>query len=311
VRSLVLPNVPAWAWWSRQINRIPLILRWAGVISAAFFITRWVLADPRRAPQNNAVPGAFGPEIFCFLLGLVISIILLPAPAAQARSPQKLSKGFQTGAKALGLIVLFGLGTRPVFAGQCLDPFCCFGGNGLLASLVVAAMVLLAVALLFGGVALAAALAAEAAADLEAGAFFDLFPELIEDLGPLSEETDAAIAEEEGAAEQTWEELTQEASEKIPDDWGDPLPNTKSTGLKWEDPNNQGNGVRIDLGNPDSQFPSQQVDHVVVRSNGKILGPDGNPIVGRLAANPQAHIPLTQWLKWPSWNSPLPLMEPL
>ena len=42
---------------------------------------------------------------------------------------------------------------------------------------------------------------------------------------------------------------------------------------------NPGNGIRIDEGIPSSSWPSQQVDHVVVRAGGRILGPDGKPIV--------------------------------
>lgn len=34
------------------------------------------------------------------------------------------------------------------------------------------------------------------------------------------------------------------------------------------------------------------------------LGPDGNPIVGSIKNNPQAHIPLSEWLKGKSWNYP-------
>jgi putative hemolysin len=95
-----------------------------------------------------------------------------------------------------------------------------------------------------------------------------------------------------------------EARAKVPDEWGNGQPNAKGIGQRWTDPQNPGNGVRIDQGNPDSPFPSQQVDHVVVRSGGRILGPDGSPIEGPLGANPQAHIPLTDWLQWMEWNEP-------
>lgn len=98
--------------------------------------------------------------------------------------------------------------------------------------------------------------------------------------------------------------LDDAARSKIPSEWGDGLPNTKGVGTKWEDPAYQGNGVRIDQGNPNHSLPSQQVDHVVVRSGGKILGPDGQPITGSLKQNPQAHIPLSDWLKWTHWNAP-------
>jgi Pretoxin HINT domain len=93
-------------------------------------------------------------------------------------------------------------------------------------------------------------------------------------------------------------------SEWVPSEWGDGQPNAKGIVQRWTDPGNPGNGIRIDQGNPDSPFPSQQVDHVVVRSGGQILGPDGVPIDGPLAANPAAHIPLSDWLGWALWNEP-------
>jgi hypothetical protein len=94
------------------------------------------------------------------------------------------------------------------------------------------------------------------------------------------------------------------ARAKVPNDWGEGQLNKKGTGQRWTDPSNPGNGIRIDEGNPKSALPSQQGDHVVVRSNGQILGPDGKPIIGPLAANPQAHIPLADWLRWTAWNKP-------
>lgn len=54
---------------------------------------------------------------------------------------------------------------------------------------------------------------------------------------------------------------------------------------RWTDPSSPGNGIRIDQGTPGVRGASQQVDHVVVRIGGRILGPDGKPIVGSLADN--------------------------
>lgn len=83
------------------------------------------------------------------------------------------------------------------------------------------------------------------------------------------------------------------------------MPNSKKVGTKWFDPAApKANGVRIDQGAPGSSFPSQQVDHVIVRSGGNVLGPDGLPITGSMKQNPQAHIPLDDWLTWSSWNAP-------
>lgn len=92
---------------------------------------------------------------------------------------------------------------------------------------------------------------------------------------------------------------------KVPSDWGVGMPNAKGVGTRWYDPlAPKANGVRIDAGNPNSAWPSQQVDHVVVRSEGRILGPDGTPLAGSLKDNPEAHIPLTDWVNWTTWNSP-------
>lgn len=76
-------------------------------------------------------------------------------------------------------------------------------------------------------------------------------------------------------------------------------------GTRWFDPAApKANGIRVDQGIPGSSWTSQQVDHVVVRSGGRVLGPDGKPIVGSLKDNPQAHIPVADWLNWTSWNAP-------
>lgn len=103
--------------------------------------------------------------------------------------------------------------------------------------------------------------------------------------------------------------------EKVPEEWGpgetnkkwDPTggdPRRNKPGIRWEDPNDPGNGVRVDKGDPNSSNPSQRVDHVVVRSGGRILGPDGEPINGPLNQNPQAHIPVEDYVRWITWNAP-------
>jgi hypothetical protein len=96
-----------------------------------------------------------------------------------------------------------------------------------------------------------------------------------------------------------------EASAKVPAEWGGPAPTKKGVGVRWEDPSNPGNGIRIDRGNPDNSQAVQQVDHVVVRSGGKVIGRDGKPISGSVKDNfDTAHIPLSEWLTWARWNSP-------
>ncbi|KYC39214.1 hypothetical protein WA1_31195 [Scytonema hofmannii PCC 7110] len=95
------------------------------------------------------------------------------------------------------------------------------------------------------------------------------------------------------------------ACNKIPKYWGSGQANKKKPGWRWQDPTNQGNGVRIDEGNPNNSHLSQQVDHVVVRRNGQVIGRNGQPIAGSIKTNPtEAHIPLNEWLQWKTWYEP-------
>ncbi|GGI76798.1 hypothetical protein GCM10011581_12390 [Saccharopolyspora subtropica] len=100
-----------------------------------------------------------------------------------------------------------------------------------------------------------------------------------------------------------WEDPV--VQEKLPDEWGEGRPNNKGVGHRWQDPTNEGNGVRIDQGNPNNSQPTQQVDHVIVRDNGKVIGRDGQPIPGAIRDYPeQSHIPLSEWKTWKQWNHP-------
>ena len=112
----------------------------------------------------------------------------------------------------------------------------------------------------------------------------------------------------EGSNLEPWT-ILDEAKDLIPSDWGEPKPNKKATrgkeGLRWTDPDDKGNGIRIDKGDLNSKFSTQQVDHVVVNYKGKVIGRDGKPIQGSIADNPkQSHIPLSEWQNWQNWYSP-------
>ena len=113
-----------------------------------------------------------------------------------------------------------------------------------------------------------------------------------------------AVSSVEADAADTATSALEHGAAKVPNDWGPGLANRKGVGTRWTDPSNPGNGIRIDQGTPGVGGASQQVDHVVVRSAGRILGPDGKPIVGSLSQNPQANIPLSDWRNWSSWNTP-------
>jgi RHS repeat-associated protein len=97
--------------------------------------------------------------------------------------------------------------------------------------------------------------------------------------------------------------IPESASSKVPDTFGPGKGTKKGIGWRWND--GKGNGIRIDKGNPDNSQVYQQVDHVVINSGGRIIGRDGNPIEGDIKSNAyEAHIPLREWVKWKSWNSP-------
>lgn len=107
-----------------------------------------------------------------------------------------------------------------------------------------------------------------------------------------------------------WQGL-QDVVSKIPQEWV-LKPNKKSAqpgrkekpGVRWIDPNNDGNRVRVDRGDPDHTNTTQQIDHVFVGYGGAVRGRDGKPIEGRVKGNEDAHIPLTEYLNWKTWYAP-------
>jgi len=142
-RNVLLPSMQPWLWWSGLMNRVPVMVRWAGTPVVSFGLTRSILTIPTLSAGANGVPGAFGAEIFSFLLSLIIAIVLLPPPLTKEPASLASSKAVQRSGKmaVLALIVVFA--ARPVYAQICLDPVCCFGGNSLLAALAVAALIAL------------------------------------------------------------------------------------------------------------------------------------------------------------------------
>ncbi|WP_198015399.1 MULTISPECIES: PAAR domain-containing protein [unclassified Psychrobacter] len=93
---------------------------------------------------------------------------------------------------------------------------------------------------------------------------------------------------------------------KFPESFKSPIPNRKGgEGYRWFDGANKGNSVRIDKGNPSNSQIRQQVDHVIINNNGRIIGRNGEPIKGTIKDNwDQAHIPLKEYEQWNKWNSP-------
>jgi hypothetical protein len=101
------------------------------------------------------------------------------------------------------------------------------------------------------------------------------------------------------------EQASKDNQNKVPSSWGDSSPTKKGEGVRWNDPSNKGNSIRIDKGNPNSPNASQKVDHVVVNSGGRVIGRNGQPINGSIKNDPvNAHIPHSEWKNWTNWNKP-------
>ena len=63
--------------------------------------------------------------------------------------------------------------------------------------------------------------------------------------------------------------------------------------------------MRIDPGNPAVSQPTQQVDHVVVRVRGRVIGRDGAPLAGGLASDPvNGHVPSSEYRTLSTWDHP-------
>ncbi len=77
----------------------------------------------------------------------------------------------------------------------------------------------------------------------------------------------------------------------VPEEWVEKI-SDKGEGKKYIDPNNKGNDVRIQRGNPESNFPSQRNDYVKWKRNGQWLDKNGNPVLGD---SPEAHIPFEEF----------------
>ncbi|WP_341753124.1 MULTISPECIES: hypothetical protein [unclassified Candidatus Tisiphia] len=133
---------------------------------------------------------------------------------------------------------------------------------------------------------------------------------------------------------ENWSQLS-DLAKKVPGELGVAVYNNKMDGLKWK---KGGDSIRIDKGNPAAKYVTQQVDHVAISYNGKVVDHTGNNYifkdevtggvykmdramfdVGKRNAehgfdlnmqikeptkHPDAHIPADQWAKWKSFHKP-------
>lgn len=96
-----------------------------------------------------------------------------------------------------------------------------------------------------------------------------------------------------------------QAKAKIPAAWGAGTANTMGVGSLWKDPASPANSVRVDQASSSSTLDAQHKDYVVVHSGGKLIGADGSALTeGTVGVPESAHIPLSSYLSWSSWDKP-------
>jgi len=87
---------------------------------------------------------------------------------------------------------------------------------------------------------------------------------------------------------------------RIPRSLGKGRVSDNKNGWRW---NSREHDVRVQKGNPRSNFDAQKNDYVKLTVNGRVVGRNGQVLSNGRGA--EAHIPLKEWLTWASWKSPL------
>ena len=96
--------------------------------------------------------------------------------------------------------------------------------------------------------------------------------------------------------------LPQSVQDKLTKELGQPKLADKKIGLRWTD-KHADKYVRVMKADKTSPHVSQHQDYVQVRSGGKVLGKDQNPVLPtkefpKPSDNPESHIPYKDWIKW-------------
>ncbi|TVR95235.1 MAG: choice-of-anchor A family protein [Wenzhouxiangellaceae bacterium] len=79
-------------------------------------------------------------------------------------------------------------------------------------------------------------------------------------------------------------------------------PASKGQGWVWSSRHAQ-NEVRIMMGNRRAKFPAQRSDYVQIRSEGRVIGRNGQSLPTK--NTPDAHIPFHHWRTWMRWDTPI------
>ena len=128
-RAYLVPRLGVWAKWSESVAKIPQLLRLALVVYGVYVVTLWV-AGPG---IPSGVPGAFGPERFGLLSGVLLLLALLPDATGQsamierseASGERATATGWTAGRITLGIAFLLLVLAPSTLHAQCADRWCC------------------------------------------------------------------------------------------------------------------------------------------------------------------------------------------
>lgn len=132
-RSYLLRQV--WSRWSLVITRYPALLRLGIGVAATWVMTWIVLSLPGMGASKNGIPGQFGAEVLCLLLGFLLMTVLLPNGVLTLQENTGAGNDVrlpvsQVAVQAGTFVALMLLVSKRALAqGICADPSCCFQGN--------------------------------------------------------------------------------------------------------------------------------------------------------------------------------------
>jgi len=132
LRAYSQERMPAWRRWSARVERYPTVFRLAAATAATYALCRVLVATPG---LQSVRPGEFGPELASVLVGLGLTMVLLPhgwfGGSTSARVlPRWRVPRIQSPATQSALIVLLLLLVTEKAYADCLDFLCCFLGLG-------------------------------------------------------------------------------------------------------------------------------------------------------------------------------------
>ena len=137
--SYWLPRMRPWQQWIAEMGRYPAVLRLATATITAYCLCLLIVAVPGAQSRG---PGEFGPEITAILVGIGLTLVLLPngwfgLPQSTRWLPRFRMPVPQSTTRTVMVLLLVGMLTREAFA-DCFDFICCFVGRASSAAAAVA-----------------------------------------------------------------------------------------------------------------------------------------------------------------------------